>query len=237
MTASEEKSHREQARMSRQLLELRGVVKGYDGRPVLRGVDLAVGPASVVVVKGRSGAGKTTLLKIAYLLLRPDAGKVVWDGVDAWSAPEKLRRELLLARAAYVPQSLDLIEEITVEENIELSLAVRGAKKSERKERVREVAEALGISGLLERKPRTLSGGERQRVALARALAPRPWVILADEPFSFLDDESAAELADLFHQLKREWGTSFLVTTTELHGIKVRGDLELLLAGGTLRSA
>ncbi len=154
----------------------------------LRGITLSVDRGEYFIVMGPSGAGKTILLKTILGIYRPWRGRVVIDGVDVTNYPPE-RRGL-----SYVPQNYGLFPHMTVEDNIAFGLKIRGYSKHEIKRRVREIADVLGISHLLHRKPKTLSGGEQQRVALARALVVEPKAILLDEPLSALDYRTRREL-------------------------------------------
>jgi ABC-type lipoprotein export system ATPase subunit len=214
------------------VLELYGVSKSISGEVVLRRVDLVVPRGAVVAVRGRSGVGKTTLAKIASLILRPDSGRVVFLNRDVSRAGDSKRAHLRLRYIGYVDQECALIEELSVRENIELSLRLVGAESS--RDAVREVLEVLGLKGLENRRPRELSGGQRQRVAIARALVKRPVLLVADEPFAHLDDETARSIMNYIRSLVTSSGMSVLITTTDLY-TPLSVDRDYILENGVLR--
>ncbi len=187
-------------------LELRDVWKDL-GEFSLRGVSLEVGDGEYFVVLGPSGAGKTVLLQVVAGILKPDRGRVLIGGVDVTDWPPERRN------VGYVPQNYALFPHLTVFENIAFGLRVRGIPEREVRRRVREVAERLGISSLLDRMPRTLSGGEAQRVALARALVVEPRILLLDEPLSAVDPSLRWELRRYLREVHEEFGTTTVHVT------------------------
>jgi ABC-type multidrug transport system ATPase subunit len=217
-----------------ELVRLERVRKTINGRAVLENVDLQVGPSRIVVIRGRSGAGKTTLQKLVVLLLRPDEGRVLINGVDAWRLSTAARSRLVSGTISYIPQTIDLLPNLTVRENIELPAVIRGLKKGDREMAVREVSELLGIPHMLERRVETLSGGEKQVVALARSLVTKPRLVVADEPFAYVDDKGVENLFNTIRELRDRLGVSFVITTTEINIKSFTGDEEYLLTNGTL---
>jgi ABC-type lipoprotein export system ATPase subunit len=216
------------------VLELHSVSKSISGELVLRGVNLLLRSGVLVAVRGRSGVGKTTLARIASLILKPDSGRVVFMSSDTSRLGEAERASLRLRYIGYVDQECLLIEELSVWENIELSLRLLGAGESRREEAIREVLEVLGLKGLESRRPRELSGGQRQRVVIARALVKRPRLLVADEPFAHLDDETTRVILEYTWQLAKSTGMSVLVTTTDLYS-PLSVDEEYILESGVLR--
>jgi ABC-type lipoprotein export system ATPase subunit len=214
------------------VLELYGVSKSISGEVVLRRVDLVVPRGALVAVRGRSGVGKTTLAKIASLILRPDSGRVVFLNRDVSKAGDSERAHLRLRYIGYVDQECALIEELSVRENIELSLRLVGAESS--RDAAREVLEVLGLKGLENRRPRELSGGQRQRVVIARALVKRPVLLVADEPFAHLDDETARSIMNYIRSLVTSSGMGVLITTTDLY-TPLSVDRDYILENGVLR--
>ena len=198
------------------VIALRDVWKRYGAEYVLEGIDLEVKRGSVVCIRGRSGIGKTTLVKIAALLIPPDRGEVYLNNVRVEYRKRSRISELRLRYIGYVPQTFDLIESLTVRENIELPMIFLGIPKSERVKRVEALLKALELEDLGDRFPRELSGGQQQRVAIARALAKDPLLIVADEPFSNLDDYSVERVIQLFHSMARH-GKAVIITTTNMY--------------------
>ncbi len=198
------------------VLEISGVWKSYGLVEVLKGVELRVEEGEFVSVRGRSGVGKTTLLRIAGLLEVPDRGEVRLLGREVGALGDGERSELRLRYVGLVPQVFGLIPTLTVLENVELPMALAGVGRRERRERALELLGQLGVEGLARRFPRELSAGEMQRAVIARALANRPRLVLADEPTSNLDEESAALVVELLARLSREEGVAVLMTATDL---------------------
>jgi|UniRef100_A0A7J3Z6N2 ABC-type antimicrobial peptide transport system, ATPase component len=213
---------------------LRAVSKAVGGDAVLNGVDLEMSFGKVVAVRGRSGVGKTTLAKIVALLLKPDKGDVVFLGRRVNSLTWDALANLRLRYIGYVDQLCKLVPNITAFENIELPLKMLGVPKRERIERVREVSSLLGIEEKLLRYPNELSGGERQRVVIARALVKKPTVIVADEPFAHLDDETMKVVLEYLNQLAKRNSVATLITTTDLY-TPLEVDEEFVMENGVLK--
>ncbi|MEL9908769.1 MAG: ATP-binding cassette domain-containing protein [Desulfurococcus sp.] len=197
------------------VLRLVDVYKYIGGDTILNGAELEVGEGEIIVVKGRSGVGKTTLAKIASLLVKPDGGSVYFMGRDATSINEYERSLIRLRKIGYIDQEYRLLPRLRVYENIELPLALLGYPREARWKIIMEVVELLEIKGLENRFPHELSGGQRQRAAIARALVKKPALIVADEPFSNLDEYSAERVLGVFKEMAKD-GTAILITTTEM---------------------
>lgn len=180
-------------------LELRSVAKAFDGRRLLDDVDLHVPDGTTLSLLGPSGSGKSTLLRIVAGLEQPDQGTVLLGGDDVTGRPVHRRG------AGMVFQDQALFPHLDVEGNVAFGLRMAGIDGPERGRRVAEVLELVGLRGYDDRDPATLSGGEAQRVALARALAPRPSVVLLDEPLAALDqllrERLLVELRSVFDEL------------------------------------
>ena len=175
-------------------------------------VDFAVSPGEFVAIMGPSGCGKSTLLNIIGLLDHPTGGRYFFDGSEVSRLKERERTRLRKGKIGFVFQSFNLIDELTVQENIELPLLYLKQPESERKKRVAEVLERLGITARRAHFPQQLSGGQQQRVAIARAVVAGPKLILADEPTGNLDSAHGHEVMDLLEQLNKEGTTVVMVT-------------------------
>jgi ABC-type lipoprotein export system ATPase subunit len=180
---------------------------------VLRGLSFSLGSGGFVLIRGRSGSGKTTLCRISALLERPSSGSVVFMGEDPFSKHGMWK--LRLGCIGYIPQFHELVSSLTIGENIELPLRLLGIPKETRRRVVSEISRRLGIDRILDRFPGEVSGGESQRAAIARALAKEPLLLVADEPFSHLDEYSEELVRELFKE-HIESGGAILMTTTEL---------------------
>ncbi|MCM1317716.1 MAG: ABC transporter ATP-binding protein [Bacteroides sp.] len=181
----------------------------------LRGVSLNVDKGEFVAVMGPSGCGKSTLLNIVGLLDNPTEGSYVLDGTDVSALKEKNRTALRKGKIGFVFQNFNLIDELNIEENVELPLRYLNISASDRKKRVAEVLERMGIAHRAKHFPQQLSGGQQQRAAIARAVVGRPSLILADEPTGNLDSQNGREVMDLLTELNREGTTIVMVTHSQ----------------------
>ena len=183
-----------------------------------------------VAVMGPSGCGKSTLLNILGLLDDPDGGSFVFNGTEVAGFNERKRANLRKHNIGFVFQSFNLIDELTVFENVELPLIYTGVKTAERKERVNQVLEKMGIMHRRNHFPQQLSGGQQQRVAVARAVVNNPKLILADEPTGNLDSSNGNEVMDLLTELN-EQGTTIIMVTHSEHDAKYSHRIIRLLDG------
>lgn len=199
------------------LIELKHVSKIYPlGSQQVVAVDnfsLNVESGDFCVLAGPSGSGKTTLLNMIGCLDRPSSGEVRLDGVDVTAADARELAAIRLNKIGFIFQSYNLIPVLTAAENAEFTLMLQGVDKKKRRERIGRIFNDLGLAGLENRKPSDLSGGQQQRVAIARAMAPRPAVILADEPTASLDSQASEELLALMKQLNEERGATFVFSS------------------------
>ncbi len=178
-----------------------------------------VAPGERVAVTGTSGCGKTTLLRLMMGLLEPDAGEITVHGERLNSLTDTQKRALRIQSIGSIAQELDLLDYLTVEENILLPFMVTRAlalNLAAHQEATR-LATALGIGEKLSRRPRQLSQGERQRVAIARALVTKPPMLVADEPTGNLDGHTARQVLDLVGDLIADRGTTFVMVTHDLN--------------------
>ena len=175
-------------------------------------VSLEVKKGEFVAVMGPSGCGKSTLLNILGLLDRPTNGQYFLDGKDMSALSEKERNVFRRGMLGFVFQSFNLIDELTVEENIELPLLYMKVPAAERKRRITDAMARMGITHRAKHFPSQLSGGQQQRVAIARAVVMQPKIILADEPTGNLDSKNGLEVMGLLRELHREGTTIVMVT-------------------------
>lgn len=183
-----------------------------------------------VAIMGPSGCGKSTLLNIIGLLDNPDGGSFQFNGEEISGYNERKRSQIRKHNIGFVFQSFNLIDELTVFENVELPLIYTGVKKSERKRRVEELLEKMQIMHRRNHFPQQLSGGQQQRVAVARAVVNKPRLILADEPTGNLDSKNGNEVMDLLIDLN-DAGTTIVMVTHSEHDAKYSHRIIRMLDG------
>ncbi|MCC7503313.1 MAG: ABC transporter ATP-binding protein [Flavobacteriales bacterium] len=181
----------------------------------LNAVDIAIGQGEFVAIMGPSGCGKSTLLNIIGLLDSPSSGSYFVNGEDVSGYNERKRAEVRKNTIGFVFQSFNLIDELTVAENIELPLIYTGLGKAERKKRTQAAMERMNIAHRAKHFPQQLSGGQQQRVAIARAVVNEPKLILADEPTGNLDSAMGEEVMNLLTELNKA-GTTVIIVTHSL---------------------
>ena len=181
----------------------------------LGGINMEVEQGEFVAIMGPSGCGKTTLLNILGLLDNPSEGNYLLNGVEVGQLKESQRTTLRKGKIGFVFQSFNLIDELTVEQNVELPLKYMGVPVEERKKRVTEVLRRINISHRANHYPNQLSGGQQQRVAIARAVVCNPQLILADEPTGNLDSKNGKEVMELLAQLNDDGTTIVMVTHSQ----------------------
>ena len=196
----------------------------------LNKVNVSVQPGEFVAIMGPSGCGKSTLLNILGLIDEPNSGSYLFDGTEVAHFNERRRAQLRKNNIGFVFQSFNLIDELTVFENVELPLLYIGVKTSERKERVEAVLEKMQIMHRRNHFPQQLSGGQQQRVAVARAVVNRPKIILADEPTGNLDSSNGNEVMELLTELN-EQGTTIVMVTHSEHDAKFASRVVRMLDG------
>lgn len=195
------------------MIEIQNIHKSFGRLEVLKGIDARIEKGEIVAIVGASGAGKTTLLQIVGTLEKPDAGQVLFDGASAFDLREKELSAFRNRHIGFIFQFHQLLPEFTALENVMLPALIARTGRSEAHRRAADLLDYLGLSDRASHKPVQLSGGEKQRVAVARALINRPDVVLADEPSGSLDSQNKSELHNLFFDLRREFGHTFLIVT------------------------
>ncbi len=199
------------------ILEVKGLRKSFEGKEILKGIELSVEKGDVVAILGPSGSGKTTTLRCLNFLETADEGELVFDGAhyDMHRAGKKEIAEIR-KKTAFVFQNYNLFQNKTVLQNVMLGLtAARGIRKAEAREIAVKALTHVGMADKLSSYPAQLSGGQQQRVAIARALATSPDIIYFDEPTSALDPELIGEVLSVMRQLAKE-GMTMLVVTHEM---------------------
>ena len=199
------------------IIELENVIKTYHIGEVetraLNGINLSIEDGEFTALVGPSGSGKTTLLQLIGCLDRPGSGTVKINGQDVTRFNANQRADLRRSKIGFIFQFFALVPVLSAYENVELPLLLNGVNAKERHERVIELLNAVGLSGRAQHRPDQMSGGEQQRVAIARALAPRPVMVLADEPTANLDTANGQQAMEIMQRLNQQTGTAFIFAT------------------------
>jgi putative ABC transport system ATP-binding protein len=198
-------------------IEVKNLVKTYgEGETAvhaLKGVDLTVDEGELLLLLGASGSGKTTLISIVGCILSATAGSCKIRGVETVGLPQSRLPRVRLDNIGFIFQGFNLFPAMTAQENVEITLDLRGVRGSKARKRAAELLERVGLKDKLKTRPADLSGGQKQRVAIARALAGEPHIILADEPTAALDSTSGKLIMDLLQELAHEQKRSVVVVT------------------------
>ena len=199
------------------ILAVRGLYKIYQMGTVqvnaLNGVDMDVYNGEFIAIMGSSGSGKTTLLNLVGGLDSVSKGSIYIEGRDIAQMDDRQLTTIRRQRMGYIFQSYNLIPVLSAAENVELPLKINKFSASERKKRVRQVMENVGLADRMDNKPNQLSGGQQQRVSVARALILDPAFILADEPTGALDSKTSVEIIQLLKGLNRDFGKTIVMVT------------------------
>ncbi len=203
------------------MLRMRDVTRLYRTDSVetvaLDGIDLDIASGEFVAIMGPSGCGKSTLLNVVGMLDSPTGGSYVFDGTEVAGLAEAKLADFRKANIGFIFQSFNLVDELSVRDNIELALLYHDVAASERRRRTDEVMDRVGIAHRARHRPSQLSGGQQQRVAVARALVAKPKLILADEPTGNLDTNHGEEVMRMLQGLNAEGATIVMVTHSPAH--------------------
>ena len=203
------------------MLTMTGLTKSYRTEAVettaLDEIDLDIADGEFVAIMGPSGCGKSTLLNVMGMLDSPTSGSYVFDGHEVAGLSEAQLADTRKRSIGFIFQSFNLVDELTVRENVELALLYHNIPAAERKARVDRVLDKVGIAHRAKHRPAQLSGGQQQRVAVARALVGEPRLILADEPTGNLDTAHGEEVMRMLRQLNSEGSTIVMVTHSPAH--------------------
>ena len=214
------------------MLKLVNVSKTFQGGEVrtcaLDRIHLDIEAGEYLAITGPSGCGKSTLLSILGLLDTPDSGEYLFDGRNVAGLAEAQLNQVRRGRVGFIFQSFNLIEELTVAENVALALDYMDIPAAERHTRVAAMLDKLGVAHRAKHRPSQLSGGQQQRVAIARALIARPALLLADEPTGNLDTAHGDEVMRLLRQINAEGTTIVMVTHSPAHAAQASRTLRLL---------
>lgn len=202
--------------------------------PAVDGVSIAAKRGGFVALLGASGSGKSTLLNLIAGLDRPDSGAIVVDGQNLATLTPAELAQYRRHTVGMVFQSFNLVPNMTLYENVELPMRFAEVRRRERKDRVREALERVGLSDRMKHRPSEMSGGEQQRAALARALANRPKILLADEPTGNLDSKTGTEIMDLISELNKTLEMTVIMVTHERSLAERYADKLVFLGDGKL---
>ncbi len=210
------------------IIEVQGVIKDYPlGKlsvRALHGVDLTIARGEFTAIAGPSGSGKTTLLNLIGCVDVPTEGTVVFDGAVTSKLSDRELTRLRLEKLGFIFQSFNLVAVLSVFQNVELPLLLQGGiGNDERKKRVVDILDRVGIGKYIGHRPNELSGGQRQRVAIARALVTRPKLVLADEPTANLDSVTGGQILGLMKELNQQQGVTFLFSTHDHRVMELAG--------------
>ncbi len=194
----------------------------------LTGIDLDIASGEFVAIMGPSGCGKSTLLNVLGTIDRPTGGAYLFEGRDIASAPEADLARLRRDRLGFVFQSFNLIDELTIAENVALGLAYRRVPAADRRARVDAAMDRVGIAHRRSHHPHQLSGGQQQRAAIARAIVGGPGLILADEPTGNLDTENGQQVMDILGELNADGATIVMVTHSPAHADVAKRTVHML---------
>ena len=215
------------------MIDIQGITKSFGPLQVLKGIDLHIDKGEILSIVGPSGAGKTTLLQIIGTLDRPDTGTVTIDGIDVGRLSANKLSDFRNRHIGFVFQFHQLLPEFTALENIMIPAFIAGMGRREARERALELLRFMGLEERASHKPNELSGGEKQRIAVARALVNQPDVILADEPSGSLDSRNKQELHQLFLELRKKMGQTFVIVTHD-EGLAALTDRTIHLKDGMI---
>ena len=190
------------------LLQTRDLVKVYDGRAVVNGVDINVRPGEIVGLLGPNGAGKTTTFYMIVGLVPPNGGQVVFDGADVTGEPMFKRARLGMG---YLPQEESIFRKMTVRENLMAVMETLKLSKEEREDRTQQLLKSFGIEHIADNVALTCSGGEKRRLTIARSLVTQPSLLMLDEPFSGVDPIAVSEIQNIVRSLRKA-GLAILIT-------------------------
>ncbi len=223
------------------IVNIQKVTKDYPlGKTVvhaLRGIDLQIGRGEFTAIAGPSGSGKTTLLNLVGCVDVPTSGSVLIadNNIEALSDTE--RTKLRLSHLGFIFQSFNLVQVLNLFQNVEFPLLLQGSMTAgERRKRVEEIVEHVGLTDQLKQRPNELSGGQRQRVAIARALVTRPQIVLADEPTANLDSGTGQNIIDLMKHMNEQESTTFIFSTHD-HRVMHHAQRIVTLEDGLITNA
>ncbi len=222
------------------VVQLKDVEKSYQLDSVtvraLSGINIAIRANCFTVISGQSGSGKTTLLNVIGCIDRPDSGTVTVAGQPVQDLSDDDLSDFRARQFGFVFQSFNLLPVLSAYENVEYPLILAKVPAAQRKQRVMDLLEGVGLADKAHNRPGQLSGGQRQRVAIARALAPAPKVVLADEPTANLDSDTGASIIALMREMQREHQVAFVFSSHDWQ-VKAAADDSVVISDGRIVSS
>ena len=200
----------------------------YMETTALHNINIHIGKGEFVAVMGPSGCGKSTLLNVVGMIDSPSSGEYLFDGVEVGQSSENELVTVRKENVGFIFQNFNLIDDLTVAENVDLPLLYLGIAKKERQARVQEALELVGLETRAKHKPQELSGGQQQRVAVARSVVSQPKLILADEPTGNLDTKNGDDVMAMLDRLKQKGVTILMVTHSPEHGQRADRIIQML---------
>jgi putative ABC transport system ATP-binding protein len=214
------------------MIELKALSRRYRSDEIettaLHDVSLTIRQGEFVAIMGPSGCGKSTLLNILGTIDRPTEGRYLFDGADLTASSEAALAQHRAQRLGFIFQSFNLVDDLTIYENIELGLLYRGGLKGSRRQAIEGAMDKVGIAHRARHFPHQLSGGQQQRAAIARAIVGQPDLILADEPTGNLDTENGAQVMDILKGLNKAGATIIMVTHSQSHADQATRQVDIL---------
>ena len=217
--------------MAETIIEIKNLHKYFGKNEVLKGIDLDIKKGEVVVIIGPSGSGKSTLLNIIGGMDTATSGSVLVNGQDIVKLNKRQLTQYRKSQLGFIFQKFNLIDTLTVFENVEFTLMLKKWKKAERRALVMDMLKNVGLDTKEKNFPKNLSGGQQQRVAIARALVGNPVVILADEPTANLDSKNGKECIEMLHRLNKEKNVTIILTTHDQRIIDTSDNVIYLVDG------
>lgn len=219
----------------KKVVEIKNLIKSYGAKDfqttVLKGIDLTIYEGDFIAIMGPSGSGKTTLLNILSTIDKPTQGMVLLDGKDVTRMSNKELAKLRKEKIGFVFQDYNLLDTMTLQDNIALPLALDGVPSGQIAERIRALSSAFGIEEQLRKYPYQLSGGQKQRGAVCRALITNPEIIFADEPTGALDSKAGKDLLHCLSRVNESGQATILMVTHDPHSASYAKDVYLLSDG------
>ncbi len=216
---------------------LKNVFKNYQldsvEVPALSDISVDISANRLTVISGPSGSGKSTLLNIIGCIDPPNSGTVTVGGIEVYKLSDNDLSDFRAKNIGFIFQNFNLLPVLSAYENVEYPLILAGVAESERKKRVTQLLEAVGLLQTAKNRPGQLSGGQRQRVAVARALATKPMFVFADEPTANLDSKTGNTIIGLMRQLQREENVSFVISSHD-HRVLQEADDSIIISDGKI---